>query len=287
MNVKELLLSGAILSLLSTPLLAQTTLHLYAFEGEQVDAIIDWGSPAANAGCKRVVQGAGESVTCVLTSPGDRIRLSGTVPQFGPGASSETGNTVARVVRWGSVNLKSLDGAFKGVGALVEVPDTLPTTVVNLNRAFQNATNFAQNLKSWGMGLRNVRHAVDLFDGATAQATDMSEWCLRAITTPPDGMLGRTEIRAPLLADDPEKAPRFGECGISFVPGNPPLAVSGEPLTFNPVREMWPNRPANSVFEAVGLPSGLTINPQTGVISGTPTQGGTATVTVYLVQTQN
>lgn len=284
MGVKDFLVSGLLCCVLSTPLAAQTTLHLYAFEGEQVDAVIDWGSPAANAGCQRVVKGAGQTITCPLTAPGDLIRLSGTVPQFGPGASGETGNTVARVVRWGSVNLRSLDGAFKGVDTLVEVPDTLPTTVVNLNRAFQNATNFAQNLKSWGMSLRNVRHAVDLFDGATNQATDMSEWCLREIRVPPEGILGRTHMRAPPLAGDQQKAPRFGECGVTFVAAAPPRAMTGEPLTFNPVDELWPNRPATAVFEAVGLPAGLTINPQTGVISGTPTVGGTVSVTVRLVQ---
>jgi hypothetical protein len=283
MRMKTLLLTLPLCALTSAPLAAQTTLHLYAFEGEQVDAIIDWGSPEANADCQRVVQGAGESVTCALTSPGDRIRIAGTVPQFGPGAAGETGNTVARVLSWGSVDLKSLDGAFKGVASLVEVPASLPDTVVNLNRAFQNASNFAQDLRTWGMSLRNVRDAVDLFDGATSQTTDMSEWCLREISVPPAGMLGRTGLRAPALVGSAQKAPRFGSCGVSFVASNPANATTGESFTFNPVAEAWANKPGTAVFEAVGLPAGLSINPQTGVISGTPTTPGTSTVTVRLV----
>lgn len=284
MTAKNLLATAVFLSFLSAPLHAETTLHLYGFEGEQVDAIIDWGSEAANEACTRSVKGAGQSVTCALTAAGDIIRVSGTVPQFGPGATGSTGNTVARVLDWGSVNLKSLDGAFKGVPQLTEVPNTLPVSVVNLNRAFQNATNFAQDLKSWGMNMRNVKNAVDLFDGAISQTTDMSEWCLRNIKDAPLGMLGRTGERAPPLAANGQKTPRFGECGVSFVAVNPPAATEDQPFTFNPVSEVWANKPATAVFEAEGLPAGMTINPQTGVISGTPTESGTVTVTVRLVQ---
>jgi hypothetical protein len=283
MRMKNLLQTISVFALMATPLAAQTTLHLYAFEGDQVDAIIDWGSEAANDGCQRTVQGAGESVTCALTSAGDTIRISGSVPQFGPGETGTTGNTVSRVVSWGSVNLKSLDGAFKGVADLVEVPASIPDSVVNLNRAFQNATNFAQDLKSWGMNLRNVRDAVDLFDGATSQNTDMSEWCLREISAPPAGMLGRTGLRAPALIGNVQKNPRFGDCGVSFTASNPPPATAGESFTFNPVTEVWANKPQTAVFEAVGLPAGLSINASTGVISGTPTSAGTVTVTVRLV----
>ena len=284
MNAKNLLMVTLLLSGLASPLSAATTLHLYGFEGELVDASIDWGSPAANSSCQRIVKGAGQTLTCALTNPGDQVRVSGNVPQFGPGPTGETGNTVARVVRWGSVNLKSLDGAFKGVGSLVEVPTDLPVTVVNLNRTFQNASNFSQDLKTWGMNLRNVREATDLFDGATNQLTDMSEWCLRKIPAAPAGMLGRTGLRAPLLTGDALKAPRFGECGVSFVPVDPPASTAGEAFIFNPISEVWPNKPANAVFEAVGLPAGLSINPATGAISGTPTESGTVTITVRLVQ---
>lgn len=284
MRMKNLLQTISVFAMMATSVAAETTLHLYAFEGDQVDAIIDWGSPEANAGCQRIVQGAGESVTCALATTGDVIRVSGSVPQFGPGATGTTGNTVSRVVSWGSVNLKSLDGAFKGVADLVEVPTNLPNTVVNLNRAFQNASNFAQDLKSWGMSLRNVRDAVDLFDGATSQNTDMSEWCMREISVPPVGILGRSGLRAPALAGNANKEPRFGDCGVSFVAANPPAATTGESFTFNPVSEVWTNKPDTAVFEAVGLPAGLSINAQTGVITGTPTSAGTATVTVRLVE---
>jgi len=267
----------------ATSVHAQVTLHLYGYAGESVDAVIDWGSPQANASCLRIVQGLGRSVSCPDAQTGDRIRISGTVPQFGPGISSPTGNTVSRVISWGNVGLKSLDTAFKGNGNLVAVPATLPSTVENMNRTFQDATLFSQNLASWGMLLKNVTGMTDLFNGALSQTTDLSQWCMRNFTEEPLGFMGRTSDKYPPLRDTESKHPRYGECGVSLPANLPGTAEITVPFFFNLKSglQIWSNAPNQTAanmftFDVVSgaLPPGLTLDPLSGVISGTPTTTG-------------
>lgn len=272
------------LGLLASPASSEVVLHLYGYQGESVDAVIDWGSEEANATCQRIVKGAGETVSCAAAATSDRIRISGTVPQFGPGASAPTGNTVSRVVSWGNVGLKSLDGAFRDNPRITAVPDRIPTTVRNISRIFKNASNFSQDISSWGMSTVNVTEAVDAFDGAVNQSSDLSRWCWRKVRSEPVGFRGRSSLSRPRLFQNVSKTPRFGECGVSFSEAPPPSATSGSAYSFSPVSELWSNRPGAGRFVAEGLPDGLSINPYTGEISGTPTVEGEFQVTVHFVE---
>jgi autotransporter-associated beta strand protein/predicted outer membrane repeat protein len=57
----------------------------------------------------------------------------------------------------------------------------------------------------------------------------------------------------------------------------PPTLTTGAPFTFTPFIVTGTPSPT---FTATGLPAGVTINPTTGVVSGTPTGSGTFTATV-------
>jgi len=272
-----------VIGLMGSPVSAEVVLHLYGYQGESVDAVIDWGSEEANAACQRIVQGAGQTLSCAAAATSDEIRISGTVPQFGPGASAPTGNSVSRVVSWGNVGLKSLDGAFKGNPRLTSVPGNVPETIRNLNRTFQDASAFAQDLSSWGMAVKNVDTMVDLFDGALSQLTDMSKWCMKNFEEEPPGLLGRSLGRAPRLKDFIQRSPRLGECGITLPDGLPTSAPAETFFSFN-LRtglQVWSNAPvqtdvAEMTFDVVEgeLPPGLILDRFTGEISGVPSTPG-------------
>lgn len=277
------LLITILTALAASPAFGEVTLHLYGYDGQDVDAVIDWGSPEANASCQRIVKGSGQSVVCAGAAGSDQIRISGTVPQFGPGSSSPTGNTVSRVVSWGNVDLKSLDGAFRGNNRLTSVPNNVPATIRNLNRTFQDASAFTQDLSGWGMAVKNVETMTDLFDGALLQLTDMSKWCMKNFAQEPPGLLGRSNGRAPRIKDFVQKQPRLGECGVTLPDGLPASAPAEAFFSFN-LRsgiDVWSNAPTGTninqmVFEVSGgeLPPGLSLNPSTGEISGVPTTPG-------------
>jgi hypothetical protein len=293
------------------------TLPLYGDGTTGVNAIIDWGDPAANASCPRVVTTEGQ-VSCTYPAeagaPPYQIRVSGTVPRFGNGdAGYPNADRITRLVRFGDVGLTSLAGAFRGAERLTQVAADFPDTVTNISYMFKGAVSLDDaNVRNWGMRTRNVTNMVGTFQDALSFSRELDTWCVKRISdlsavsafrdkTIDGGSL--TQIRNRLgqmgsaLTDEmkltQEKEPRWGQCGLSIAASAPPAAPAGAAYSLD-VRSrlsLWANAPAEANINAVtfeiaagSLPPGMTLNPTTGLISGTPTTPGTYNFTVRAAQ---
>lgn len=298
---------------------AQTTMTLPLFgDGVTgVNAIIDWGSPEANAVCPRAVTTEG-LVSCTFPAeagPGPfQVRISGTVPRFGNGeAGYQNADRITRVVRFGNVGLTSLAGAFNGAERLTQVAADFPETVTNIAYMFRGAVALDDpNIRNWGMRTRNVTNTTGTFQDALSFGQELDSWCMRGVTSPAAATNFRaltidgsslTQIRNRLgqLGSDlqasmkltEEKEPRWGQCGVTIDGTPPPPVTAGAPfsLDLRSRTSLWANAPSGSsvndlTFSVVSgtLPPGMSLNASTGLISGTPSAAGTYNFTIRAVQ---
>ncbi|MFZ9931176.1 MAG: BspA family leucine-rich repeat surface protein [Ilumatobacteraceae bacterium] len=128
-----------------------------------------------------------------------------TVKWFGGMGPTNGAEMVTDVTQWGDLGLMSLWGAFDGMTNLVDVPATLPSTVLDLTRAFVGATNFNGDISGWdtsnvtamdlmfyqatdfnqdigGWNTGNVVSFAEMFDGASSFNQDIGGWNVRSVT---------------------------------------------------------------------------------------------------------
>lgn len=278
------------------------TLPLYG----QVDAVIDWGSAHANATCDRVIKTPGP-VSCTYddaldSAPPFRVRVSGTVTQFGNGeAGYPNADRVLRVVRFGSVGLTSLSGAFKGAERLTEVASDFPVTVTDISHIFSGAVQLDDpKVSAWGMRVANVVNMTGAFENALEFSQPIDGWCMRHVAAPPQRFREKTagpqeilnksqRIGRPLPSEmrlTPEKEPKWGQCGVTLALEGETPAQPNAPFSLN-LRDrisFWDTAPdgvnlSSLRFRVVdgALPPGLTLDEVTGLIEGVPTQPGSFT----------
>jgi len=318
--MKAALLASAMLA--APAAMAQTTITLPLFG--TVDAVIDWGAEGANASCTRAVTTAGEVSCTYPAGDGAgpfQVRVSGTVTQFGNGeAGYANADRITRVVRFGNTGLTSLAGAFKGAERLTDVPADVPETVTDISFAFKGAVLFNDpDVRGWGMKTRNIANMTGAFEDAVMFDQTLDTWCMRQVTAPPPRLRQMTKTSTQIeeietrirnsqgfgfgnfgsvslprsMQLTPEKEPRWGQCGVTIDATAPAAAQAGAgySLDLRSRASLWSNAPAeanvNSLTFAVvsgTLPPGMTLNPSTGLISGTPTTPGTYNFTVRAVQ---
>jgi surface protein len=130
----------------------QVTLPLYG----SVNVTVDWG----DGGATNSYLSAGSYTRTYAVAGTYTITIDGTLSQFGSGNPYSNAERITRVIDWGSTGLTSLNGAFCGATALVDVPSNLPATVTNLRAAFAGASTFNDpDVSSWNTSaVTNMSH---------------------------------------------------------------------------------------------------------------------------------
>jgi surface protein len=87
------------------------------------------------------------------------------------------------VERWApNSGVTSTMNAFSGAINLTNVPDSLPSTVTNMQGMFNGATNFNDpDVKNWNVG--NVFNMASMFNGASNFNQNLSGWDVNKVTT--------------------------------------------------------------------------------------------------------
>jgi surface protein len=113
------------------------------------------------------------------------IAIVGSVSHFGKQDSVyfETQSYPCLIVKsWGNLGLQSLEGAFRDNNLLTDVPDSIPSTVTNCRRMFDNATSINDtSISYWNMS--NVTNMEMMFRLATSFNQPLNTWNVSNVTT--------------------------------------------------------------------------------------------------------
>ena len=140
----------------------------------EVDVHIDWGDGSADD-----VSAAGPLLHTYTTLGRYTITVSGSLTGFGqdPLTSGDPllGASFLKSVRsFGELGITSLNLAFYGSANLIDVPSTLPATVIDVRGMFVGASSFNQSLSGWDTGL--VTDMSYMFTGASSFNQSLSGW---------------------------------------------------------------------------------------------------------------
>ncbi len=104
-----------------------------------------------------------------------------TVTWFGGNAATTGAAKFEKIVAWGDLGFVSLNGAFRNMTNLVDVPTTLPGTVTDLSYAFFGATSF-NDADIAGWVTTAVTQMVSTFQGATSFNQNIGGWNTANVT---------------------------------------------------------------------------------------------------------
>ncbi|MFC2138745.1 BspA family leucine-rich repeat surface protein [Bacteroidota bacterium] len=148
------------------------TLPLYG----TVDVTVDWGD------------GSIESITIAdkinhiySVDSNYTVEISGLLTRFGN--SLRVCPNIDKLIKcksFGDIGIMTLYGAFKNATNLIEVPDEIPTTVINLSYIFHNDTSFNEDISNWDVS--SVVNMDGMFSNATSFNQDIGNWDVSNVT---------------------------------------------------------------------------------------------------------
>ena len=177
---RELPLSSSMILVFNTNLATGTTVTL-PFRGT-TNVNVDWGDGTNNdyTTFGNVTKTYGSEGTYTVTITG--LASSGT-SLYGFGSASTPfieQPMLTKVESFGDLGLVSLKYAFLRATNLVEVPNTLPSTVTDLSYTFRQASNFNQDLSGWIVS--NVTNMASMFQGASNFNGNITKWNVSKVT---------------------------------------------------------------------------------------------------------
>ena len=172
----------------------QITLPLY----NKVNVIVNWDTNDENLVDTFI--GAGNQFHTYDLPGTYRVKITGTLTQFGSGSSYTNSDRLTKVISFGNIGLTKLVGAFYNATNLISVPDTLPSEIISLSKTFYgassfndsnittwdtsnitdmsymfyNCSKFNQNISEWNVG--NVVNMANLFNGAILFDQNLGNW---------------------------------------------------------------------------------------------------------------
>lgn len=138
----------------------------------RVDVMVDWGDSK-----KDIFKTHGNHTHKYVSGGEYIIKILGKVEQFGY-EENEVGypnaTKIIKVLSFGSLGITSLHGAFFDAKNLVNVPNVLPNTVIDLSCSFALTEKFNQDISVWNT--EKVNNMSKMFWGAAGFNQNIGKW---------------------------------------------------------------------------------------------------------------
>ena len=151
--------------------LGTTTIELEF--GGTVNVVVNWGDLTSNT-----YTTGGRKVHTYSTGGIYQVTITGTLTAFG--ASGLPAPELTKCLSFGTVGLTDLRYAFNSATNLTVVPNTLPSTVTDLESAFAGCTLFNQDISGWDVS--NVTDMSGMFASALAFNQNIGGWNVSNVT---------------------------------------------------------------------------------------------------------
>jgi surface protein len=156
--------------------LGNLTIEIPFGTASTVNVTVDWGDATSDAYTTNGTK------THTYASAGEyTVLISGTLSQFGSGATTLSRPELTKCLSFGTLGLVSLTGAFRNCANLTEVPAQIPSTVTSLALCFLSATSFNHYIGNWDTS--SVTSMANMFNGATAFNQDIGNWDTSSVTS--------------------------------------------------------------------------------------------------------